>query len=129
MDGSQTMEESYEVISDALGRYRMVQKAIKVNKKKPAYKRSSTISNLLKNVKDKYSGHEQTGVCEIPLKNIDTQKKEVYIGATARNLKDRLNEHEDNIKKGLLTTALSRRAYEYEVKIDWNSCESGKKGG
>lgn len=70
-------------------------------------------------VKDKYGKLEQLGVYQIPLKNVDSQKDEIYIGATSRNLKDRLNEHRADIKKGLQSTALARRAYEHHIKIEW----------
>lgn len=39
----------------------------------------------------------------------------------ARNL--RLSEHEREIKRGVLTTALAKRAYEYDVKIEWENAK------
>lgn len=71
-------------------------------------------------MKDRYSRLEKSGIYQIPLRNIDRQKDEVYIGATSRNLKDRLQEHESDIKKGLLSTALARRAYEQNIRIKWD---------
>lgn len=71
-------------------------------------------------MKDRYSRLEKSGIYQIPLRNIDRQKDEVYIGATSRNLKDRLQEHESDIKKGLLSTALARQAYEQNIRIKWD---------
>lgn len=43
-----------------------------------------------------------------------------YLGATQRNLKDKVEEHKCDIKFGNLTTALVKRAYENDVRINWN---------
>lgn len=116
-----TMEkEEFEVITDDISEYKTVKEVLNLNKKKPAYRRPNTVANLLKNMKDRYSRLEKSGIYQIPLRNIDRQKDEVYIGATSRNLKDRLQEHESDIKKGLLSTALARRAYEQNIRIKWD---------
>lgn len=49
------------------------------------------------------------------------------MGATTRNLKDRLKEHETDIKKGLQNTAIARRAYEYDVKVEWGEAKVVKR--
>lgn len=49
------IERGFEVVPDALRRFKTIEKLLKLNKKKPAYKRPSTIFNLLKNVKDEYA--------------------------------------------------------------------------
>lgn len=105
-------------MSDAVRKYKMVQKIIKSSEKKPAYKRPNTISSILKNMKDMYGREEQTGVYEIPLINNDKQQKEVYIRVIARNLRERLKEHKADIRKGVLMTALARRAYKFDIKVE-----------
>lgn len=102
---------------------RTVRRILRKTKKKPAYKRGRTIFEALRNVKDRYSKEENSGIYKIPLQDNDENKEKIYIGATARNLKDRLKEHKQNISAGNLTTALSRRAYEANVMIKWKEAK------
>lgn len=122
-DCTNPINRGYEVIPDTLRGYKIVERLLKINEKKPAYKRPKTIFNTLKNVKDKYGQEECTGVYEIPLVNLDKQRNEVYIRATKRNLRERLKEHERDIKNGVLTTALAKRAYECNVRIGWQNAK------
>lgn len=103
--------------------YNTVKEVLKLNSKKPVYRRPNTVANMLKNVKDRYHNLERSGIYQIPLRNIDKKRDEVYIGATSRNLKDRLLEHKSDIKKGNLNTALARRAYEQNIEVKWNEAK------
>lgn len=58
----------------------------------------------------------EAGVYKVLINNIQDNRNEVYIGATSRNLKDRLKEH---LRKGNLNTALAQRAIEKDVTICW----------
>lgn len=102
-------KKEYEVVTEPLGNYKTVKNLLKKNRKNPAFKRGNTIWSRLRNVKDIYNKEEQTGVYEIPIMNNTKHQKEVYIGTTGRNLKQRLKEHIEDIRKGKLTTALARR--------------------
>lgn len=55
--------------------------------------------------------------------NNTKHQKEVYIGTTGRNLKQRLKEHIEDIRKGKLTTALARRVYEHDIDVDWQEAK------
>lgn len=116
-------KEEYEVVTDMLEKFDTVRKVLKHKKKIPSFKRPNTITDLFKNVKDEYVIQQQPGIYEIPLTNMDRQTKEVYVGATSRNLKDRLKEHEMDIMRGLQTTALARRAYKYDIKVEWGNAK------
>lgn len=124
---SETINKEYEVITEALRHSKTVKKLIKKSQKKPAYKRGNTVQSRLRNIKDAYDRVEQTGVYEIPLVNNDKQQKEIYVGVTTRNLRERLKEHDADIKNGKLITALARRAYEYDVKIEWEEAKVVRK--
>lgn len=78
------------MIPEALRDFRAVRNVEKKIGKKPAFKRPPTIFNLLRNVKDPVNHDEKTGVYNIPLRNLDEGTDELYIGATRRNLKERL---------------------------------------
>lgn len=91
-------KNEYKMVPHQLTGFRNVKNILKKNNKKPAYKRPPTIFELLRNVKDNYTQLEKTGVYSIPLKNLDDNPEELYIGATSRNLKERLSEHERDIK-------------------------------
>lgn len=56
---------------------------------------------------------------KIPLQNVEDNRLETYIGATARNFRDRLVEHMEDISKGNLNTALAQRVYEKDTKVLW----------
>lgn len=43
------------------------------------------------------------------------------------NLRQRLKEHVDDVKKRKLTTALASRAYEYNIEVDWNDAKVVRK--
>lgn len=116
-------EGAYQVVPDALRNFRSVSQILRKSKKKSAYKRPKTIFNILRNIKDEYEQENRTGVYQIPLLNLDYQRNEAYIGATTRNLKNRLNEHKRDIRNGALTTALAKRAYEHDVKINWEEAK------
>lgn len=107
--------EGYEVVPDTMKCSRTVRGILKAIRKKLGYKRRKTIFQALRNVKDDYNHTERTGVY-----NFDTGTDKAYIGATQRNLHDRLEEHKRDVRQGNLTTALARRAYENKVKINWN---------
>lgn len=77
-------------------------------------------------MKDNYGQKECTELYQIPLENLDSGQRENYIGATARNLKDRIDEHKRDIRKGILTTALVKRAYVCNVKVDWEDTKVTK---
>lgn len=97
-----------------------VNNVLKKLNKKPAYRRPKTVFGMLKNVKDSYAEKQKSGVYQVEMNNLDSGQREVYIGATVRNLEDKIAEHKRDIKKGNLTTALARRAYECNLEIDWN---------
>lgn len=59
----------------------------------------------------------------IPLHNVEDNQSEIYVGATARNFKDRLNKHRDNIIKGNLVIALAQRAFEKDININWQNAK------
>lgn len=84
----------------------MVRRILKKTKRKPAYKRGQTIFQALRNVKEKYSAEKNSGIYRIPLENIDESRTEVYIGATTRNLKDRIQEHKRDIGQGNVQTGI-----------------------
>lgn len=60
------IEKRFEVLPDALRSFRTVGNLMKKNNKKPAFRRPTTIFNLLKNTKE-----EGTGIYEIPLTNVN----------------------------------------------------------
>lgn len=62
-------------------------------------------------------------VYKVPLRNLDDNQLEVYIGATARNFKDRILEHKDNVHKGDLYTALTQRVYEKNANVLWQDAK------
>lgn len=117
---------NYEVIPHELRNSKTVKNILKRNNKKPAYRRPPTIFSLLRNVKDNYDKLEKSGVYHIPVENFDDNTEELYIGATSRNLKDRISEHQRDIKNARLSTALARRAYEGNVRIRWDECKVTK---
>lgn len=97
----------YETIPDSMRGLRTIRNIIRKTKTKPAFRRGPTVFQALKNIKDKYNPGQETGVYRIPLNNNNTDTAEVYIGATRRNLIDRIEEHKRDIKQDKLTTALS----------------------
>lgn len=85
-----------------------VKKTLKSTDRSHTFKRSPTIFNLLRNDKDKRTEEYKSGVYKIPLRNIDDNCTEVYVGATSRNFRERLIEHKSNISKGNFVTALAQ---------------------
>lgn len=100
-----------------------VKKTLKSTDRSHTFKRSPTIFNLLRNDKDKRTEEYKSGVYKIPLRNIDDNRTEVYVGATSRNFRERLIEHKSNISKGKFVTALAQRAYEKHVDIIWQDAK------
>lgn len=95
----------YKTLPDSMRGLRTIENILKKTRVKLAFKRGPTVFQALKNVKDKYYPGQETGVYRIPLHNNDTGS--VYIGATRRSLKDRIEEHKRDIKQGKLTAALA----------------------
>lgn len=61
---------------------------------------------------------------KIPLQNVEDNRLETYIGATARNFRDRLAEHMEDISKGNLNTALAQRMYEKkDTEVLWQDAQ------
>lgn len=87
---------------------------------------SSRTWEILRNVKDTYNHEERTGIYNIPLQNVDNGTEELYIGATCKNLKERLAEHKRDIKNANLMTALVKSAYESNVSIRWEESKVTK---
>lgn len=102
-----------------LHNYRTIRQALKSNNMSCTFKRATTVFSLLCNDKDRRAEGFKSGVYKIPLHNVDDNRSEVYVGATARNFKDRLNKHKDSITKGNLVTVLAQRAFEKDVNINW----------
>lgn len=79
------------------------------------------IFSLLRNDKNKRSNAYNSGIYKISVQNIEDNYLEVYVEATARNFKNRLAEHKDNLCKGNLVAALAQRAYEKDVNVLWQN--------
>lgn len=97
--------------------YKTLAKALKKSNTKCTYKRPPTIFSLLRNDKKKRKSEFDSGVYRIPVDNIQDQRREVYVGTTKRNFRDRLNEHKNNIQKGIPATALAQRAFEKDKSL------------
>lgn len=89
--------------------------------RKLAFERKNTLLNLLHNDKDNTPFINQPGVYKIPLRNLDLNKDEAYIGYTSRNLKTRIKEHKQSLCYHNTTTALTKRFLEYNLDIDWSN--------
>lgn len=85
------------------------------------FRRAPTIFNLLRNDKSIRSNDFKSGVYKIPVQNFEDNRTKTYIGATARNFKERLTEHKENISKRNLNTALAVRVYEKDTKVLWQN--------
>lgn len=98
---------------------RTIKKTLKYVNKYCTYKRPPRFLAYFRIVKKKRSNNYNSGVYKIPVWNVEDNSLEVYVGVTARNFKDRLAEHKDNLIKGNLVTALVQRAFEKDVNILW----------
>lgn len=114
---------TYNVIPYRLHNNTAMKSSIKAANVVSAFKRAPTIFNILCNDKTKRGEGFRTGIYKVPLINLEDNQFEVYIGATAGNLKDRISEHKNNVRKGELCTALALRAYEKSVDIFWKDAK------
>ncbi|XP_067135129.1 uncharacterized protein [Centruroides vittatus] len=89
--------------------------------KRIIYKRSPTIYQLLRADKDPPDTNSLPGVYKIPITDARRQNKLFYIGATRRSLKERLAEHQRNIRNEQPCTALATYvlADPQEVQAEW----------
>ncbi|XP_023217379.1 uncharacterized protein LOC111619795 [Centruroides sculpturatus] len=91
-------------------------------KKRIIYKRSPTIYQLLRADKDAVDKNTIPGVYRIPVTDTRRQNMMFYIGATGRSIKQRLLEHQRNIRKEQPCTALATYVLvdPQEVKAEWD---------
>ncbi|XP_067119191.1 uncharacterized protein [Centruroides vittatus] len=89
--------------------------------KRIIYKRNPTIYQLLRADKDAMDTNSLPGVYRIPITDTRRQNKLFYIGATRRSLKERLAEHQRNIRSEQPCTALATYvlADPQEVQAEW----------
>ncbi|XP_023220476.1 uncharacterized protein LOC111622349 [Centruroides sculpturatus] len=95
------------------------------SKKKIAYKRNTTIFQMLRNDKTPIDRRLVPGVYRIPLHDKRLKKELYYIGATKRSLRERLKEHEKNIRSKQPITALANYAIAdpAEITIEWSKAD------
>ncbi|XP_067139860.1 uncharacterized protein [Centruroides vittatus] len=93
--------------------------------KKIVYKRNPTIYQLLRADKDAPNLHLIPGVYKIPVIDNRRQNELYYVGATGRSLKERLTEHQRDIRLEHPNTALATYilADQQEVKADWDKAK------
>lgn len=101
----------------------MVRSSLKSANNASIFRRAPTIFNVICNDKTKRSNDFKTGVYKVPLRNLDNNQLETYIGATACNFKHRILEHKDNIRKGDFCTALAQRVYEKNTEVLWQGAK------
>ncbi|XP_023230451.1 uncharacterized protein LOC111630571 [Centruroides sculpturatus] len=94
----------------------------KAKNKRILYKRTPTTYQLLRSDKDEVDRNTLPGVYKIPVTDSRRHNKLMYIGATGRCIKDRLAEHQGNIRKEQPCTALATYvlADPQDVKVEWD---------
>ncbi|XP_023211440.1 uncharacterized protein LOC111614308 [Centruroides sculpturatus] len=95
------------------------------SKKKIAYKRNTTIFQMLRNDKTPVDRRLVPDVYRIPLHDKRLKKELYYIGATKRSPRERLKEHEKNIRFKQPITALANYAIAdpTEIAIEWSKAD------
>ena len=85
-----------------------------------SHKANKTINSLFTRTKTKIDKNEQSNVVyEITCKgNNEEHCGQVYVGTTKRSLNTRISEHETDIKKKKLTTALAQHCMEKQHNAD-----------
>ncbi|XP_023233804.1 uncharacterized protein LOC111633468 [Centruroides sculpturatus] len=93
--------------------------------KKIAYKRNTTIFQMLRNDKTPVDRRLIPGVYRIPLYDRRLNKELYYIGATKRSLNERLKEHKKNVSFKQPVTALANYAIAdpTEIDIKWSKAD------
>ncbi|XP_023240318.1 uncharacterized protein LOC111638795 [Centruroides sculpturatus] len=91
-------------------------------KKSIIYKRNPTIYQLLRADKDAVDKNALSGVYSIPATDTQRQNMMFYIGVTGKSLKEKLSEHQRNIRSRQPCTALATYvlADPQEVKAEWD---------
>ncbi|XP_023238100.1 uncharacterized protein LOC111636945 [Centruroides sculpturatus] len=94
----------------------------KAQNKRIVYKRTPTTYQLLRSDKDLVDRRTLPGVYKIPVTDSRRRSKLMYVGATGRCIKDRLAEHQANIRKKQPCTALATYvlADQQDVKVEWD---------
>ncbi|XP_067120956.1 uncharacterized protein [Centruroides vittatus] len=87
------------------------------------YRRNPTVYKLLRNDKERYRYDTLTGVYSIPLRDKRFNSDLVYVGATMRNLKKRIEEHKYAVNKNVDSTVLAAFAKEQDVTVYWDKAE------
>ncbi|XP_067121042.1 uncharacterized protein [Centruroides vittatus] len=95
-------------------------KIARKNNVKMIYRRNPTIYRILRNDKLKLNRNNTSGVYSIPLTDYRFNSELVYVGATMRSLKQRLQEHKYSITKHLDSTVLAAFAKEQDINIYWD---------
>ncbi|XP_067129654.1 uncharacterized protein [Centruroides vittatus] len=81
------------------------------------YKHNPTVYRLLRNDKRRDRSSELTGVYSIPIKDHHFNTDIVYVGATLRNLKQRIKEHKYSISYGSDSTVLATFARQQDITM------------
>ncbi|XP_023225839.1 uncharacterized protein LOC111626625 [Centruroides sculpturatus] len=86
-----------------------------------AYRRCSTLFDILRNEKDGSRMERISGVYKIPIRDNRFNRDLVYVGSTKRSLEVRLKEHISDIQHNRHTTSLSTYATDPEIVADFNA--------
>ncbi|XP_023217499.1 uncharacterized protein LOC111619905 [Centruroides sculpturatus] len=86
-----------------------------------AYRRCSTLFDILRNEKDGSRMEKISGVYKIPIRDNRFNRDLVYVGSTKRSLEVRLKEHISDIQHNRHTTSLSTYATDPEIVADFNA--------
>lgn len=89
---------------------------------KAVSKRNDTLFNYIRTDIEKREKLQEPGIYRIPLHREINGKVEraCYIGRTLRQIKERLNEHMNNVKNKDITTALTEAVVHEGWKPDWS---------
>lgn len=95
-----------------------VKSSLRSANRNSAFRRAPTVFEVIRNDKSK----RQEGY-KVPLKNIEDNQLETYIGTTVRNFKQRIKEHKESIRRGDLCTALAQRVFEKNAEVLWQNAK------
>jgi len=84
---------------------------------KLAFYNSKTNNNFYRNTKDKIDKMNKSNV----IYKVECQCGDSYVGQTKQKLKNRINQHRNDISKGETLTGLSKHVADTQHKIKWDS--------